>query len=130
MDRSTARRKFASHKANAANRGIAFEMTFDEWLAIWGERLDQRGVHKDQLGMCRTRDLGSYKTGNVRLDTPKGNAAERGLEQRCSTIHWRAAGDRSRGISHEGFRSQANRFLSPDQALEQRQEEYEWIPGE
>lgn len=131
MDRSAARLRYAQHKARAKERGIEFEFTFDEWWEIWAPHWDKRGPHKDQLGMCRTHDKGPYRADNVRLDTPKGNAAERGLMQRCSRTYWRPADDRTREIRQMGsFKSYGSAFARPDTALERQQAEYEWIPGE
>ena len=124
MDRSAARLKYADHKRRAADRGIEFEFTFEEWCEIWEPHWDRRGVHKDQLGMCRTRDQGGYQPGNVRLDTPKGNAGDRALMRRRP---WMANGEVT---ARAGFVSYASKFPRPDVALALSQEEYEWIPGE
>lgn len=126
MDRSEARQKYAQHKKNATERGIEFEFTFEEWCAIWEPHWERRGPHKDQLGMCRTRDQGPYKAGNIRLDTPKGNAGDRALMHRRP---WMAASDHDKGIRQAGtFKSYGSAFARPDTALERQQEEYEWIP--
>lgn len=131
MDRSAARLRYAQHKANAAKRGVEWDFTFDEWWAIWAPRWPERGPHKDQLGMCRTHDKGPYSPDNVRLDTPKGNAAEKGLMQRCARTYWHASDDHGGSIkSGVCFKSYGNAFARPDTALERKQEEYEWIPGE
>lgn len=127
MDRSLARRRYAQQKSQAASRGIAWEFTFEEWCEIWEPHWDRRGPHKDQLVMCRTRDLGPYKSGNVRLDSPRGNAAERGMMQRSSRPSF-AHGPVAKDLV--GYHSYASEFLRPDQALELAQQEYEWIPGE
>lgn len=70
------RHKYAQHKRGAAERGIPFTLTYAEWLQVWGDKIEQRGVHADQLGMLRTRDEGGYELGNVRLGTPKENRQE------------------------------------------------------
>lgn len=130
MDRSDARRKYAAQKANSARRGIDWEFTFDEWCAIWEPRWAERGPHKGQLVMCRTHDRGPYRADNVRLDTPKSNAAEAGLMQRCGRTYMHLPNPHARAISGRGFDSYGSTFPRPDQALEAKQEEYEWIPGE
>lgn len=79
MELAEAKRKFEQHKARATRAGIGFELTFAEWLAIWGDDLDRRGVHRDQLGMCRVMDRGPYAVGNVFIGTPKRNAHTRRL---------------------------------------------------
>lgn len=130
MDRSTARQRYAQHKANAAVRGIEFDLTFDEWWEIWEPRFAERGRGKDQFGMCRTRDQGPYQAGNVRLDTPKGNAGDRVLMRRRPWQRYDTAGERHGAIDGQGFKSYGSTFPRPDRALEMQQQEYEWIPGE
>lgn len=82
-DLRDAKRKYWSQRSGAARRGIGFDLTFEQWLMIWGDRLKDRGRAANQLGMCRTKDQGPYAVGNVRLDTPKGNAAECGMLYRA-----------------------------------------------
>lgn len=72
-----AKRKYAVHKAGAKRRGIDFDMTFEEWWQIWEPRFADRGPRRGNLVMCRRLDAGGYSVGNVRLDTPAGNAADR-----------------------------------------------------
>lgn len=112
MDRSSARLRYAQHKKNAAARGIEWEFTFEEWCEIWEPHWERRGHHKDQLGMCRTRDEGSYRPDNVRLDTPKGNAGDRVLMRRRT---WFPQGQI---LEKAGFESYGSSFSSPEQALE------------
>ncbi len=69
-------RKYKSHQYNAKQRGIAFDLTYEQWLEIWGEKLEKRGVKAGQLGMLRTRDEGGYSLGNVRIGTPRENMQE------------------------------------------------------
>jgi hypothetical protein len=130
MDRSEARRKYADHKRRAAERGIEFEFTFEEWCEIWAPHWERRGPHKDQLGMCRTRDQGAYAVGNIRLDTPKGNAGDRTLMRRRPWMASKPEGKKHSTIHNCGFKSYGSSFPHPDRALEIEQEEYEWIPGE
>ncbi len=67
---------FARHVHGAAQRGIPFEMTFEEWWGIWEPHYHKRGVRADQFVMCRTGDKGPYAVGNVRIDSPKSNVRE------------------------------------------------------
>ena len=78
------RRAYTAHQTRAKQRGIAFELTFEQWWKIWEPRYAVRGRRADEIGMCRTLDAGPYSPENVRLDTPKGNAAERGLVHRIN----------------------------------------------
>jgi len=76
------RAKYNVHKAGANARGIAFDLTFEEWTSIWGQRIKERGHHVGQLGMLRTRDEGGYTVGNVRLGTPRENLQEAAVARR------------------------------------------------
>lgn len=67
---------YATHKAGAKSRGIEFDFTFEEWWAIWEPHYARRGVASDSMQMCRTRDEGAYRPGNVRIDTHANNIAE------------------------------------------------------
>lgn len=130
MDLRLARQRYSEHRSRASARGIEWEFTFEEWCEIWAPHWERRGPQRDGRVMCRTQDQGAYSPDNVRIDTPKGNAAEAGLMRRCSRVQWRAAGDDARGIIEGGFKSYGSRFPRPDAALEIAEEEYEWIPGE
>ena len=132
MDRSVARARFAQQKAGAKKRGIEWDMTFEEWCKIWEPHWEKRGQHRDGRVMCRAHDQGAYRVDNVRIDTPKSNAAEAALMRRCASPQWgaRVSVDRSSVTEGIGLHSDGSRFLRPDKALELEQEEYEWIPGE
>ena len=121
MDREEALHKYVQQKENAIRRGIEWEFTFDEWCQVWEPHWDRRGPKKDQLGMCRTRDQGPYAASNVRLDTPKGNAADRSLMRRRT---WTASAQGEEG----GFRSYASRYPNPEIALEMERGEREFEP--
>ena len=64
--------------------GIEFTMTYDQWLSVWGDKLENRGVHSGQYGMLRTRDEGGYTLGNVRIGTPKENVQEASVARRVA----------------------------------------------
>ena len=69
-------RKYKEQKYNAKQRGIAFELTFSEWLKIWTDsgKLKWRGIKKYQYVMSRFNDAGPYKFGNVEIITFSKNA--------------------------------------------------------
>ena len=73
---------FREHIASARKRGIPFRMTFEEWWGVWEPHYEHRGTGVGQKCICRLRDEGAYVVGNVRIDTVKGNSAERGVVQR------------------------------------------------
>lgn len=73
---------YVAHKNRSLRRGIGWEISFKEWVDWWGEDIHRRGTGRDQLGMCRFRDEGPYKVGNIYKGTPKENARTRGNMQR------------------------------------------------
>lgn len=97
MELAKARQKFHQHKSGAKSRGIDFQFTFEQWLAEWGDKLDQIGRHEDQYGMCRIMDCGPYAPGNVYIGTPKRNAHTRRLVNFDRKIQQRVAEERARG---------------------------------
>src|SRR6187399_1527185 len=74
----TPRAKYSAHKATAKRRGIAFELTFEEWMAIWeaSGRFGERGRRAHEYHMARHGDLGPYTVSNVKIITTSQNAAE------------------------------------------------------
>ena len=129
MDRSVARLRYNQHKGNAKKRGIEFEFTFEEWVEIWEPHWADRGGHSGGKVMCRTHDTGPYAPKNVRIDTPRGNAAEAGMMRRSARPQWKRSQDHGGEIKTGPiWKSHASRFLSPDRALEFKEHEYEWIP--
>ncbi len=71
--------KYCQHKANAARRGVAFSLSFDEWWALWEEsgKWKRRGNKRGMYQMCRRLDRGGYALGNVYIGLMEGNVAER-----------------------------------------------------
>ena len=63
---------FNTHKSSAKQRGIKFELSYDQWLNIWllSGKIDQRGKYV----MCRFNDVGPYSVDNVFIDTRKNNS--------------------------------------------------------
>lgn len=71
-----ARLRYEQHKQSASQRGIEFDLTFDEWKSIWGLHIANRGRNKGQLVMARQKDEGGYSKGNVRIATHSENVRE------------------------------------------------------
>lgn len=74
MDRRVARKKYCVQVSHAAQRGIEWKLTFEQWLEWWGGDLDRRGPHRDELGMQRYHDKGAYELGNIYKGRPAENA--------------------------------------------------------
>jgi NUMOD3 motif-containing protein len=69
---------YYNQKSNARARGIAFELTFEQWLIVWLQsgKLAQRGCRRHQYVMARYRDRGPYAVGNVKIITMSENMIE------------------------------------------------------
>lgn len=66
--------RYTHHRLGAKSRGIGFNLTFDEWFTLWQPYWNLGdGV---RYCMCRTKDLGPYELGNVRIDTQANNNLE------------------------------------------------------
>jgi hypothetical protein len=74
MDINKYRRAYHNQKAHAAQRGIEFLLTFQEWCDFWGEDIERRGNGPNDLQMQRHADTGPYTIGIIRKGTPKQNA--------------------------------------------------------
>jgi hypothetical protein len=83
---------FHRQKARAKARGIGWELTFSQWLAIWGNRTAERGRGSAQLCMARFGDTGPYSVGNVKIVTN----AENRREQRFMESHRSALAEKVR----------------------------------
>lgn len=75
-------RAYTSQKNSAATRGIEFKLTFEEWLAWWGDDIGRRGTSKHCLSMQRLGDKGAYELGNIKKGTPRKNMVTMGLVKR------------------------------------------------
>lgn len=84
-------RKWQSHKYRSLNRGIDFQLSFEEWWNIWDQsgKWDQRGRGSGCYVMCRVNDTGPYAIGNVYIDTQENNLYKNG-NARCKkqTLEW------------------------------------------
>lgn len=73
-------RKYQMHYDNAKfcakERNIAWQFTYDEWVAWWGDDIVNRGPYKHQLVMARNGDIGPYHPGNVHKKTASENCRE------------------------------------------------------
>lgn len=75
---------YLSQKRRAAQRGIVFSFTFDEWVTWWEDHLGynwmkKRGCGYNQYVMARLKDQGSYKHNNVKCILAQDNHKEANL---------------------------------------------------
>ena len=73
------KKQYHTQKAHAKERGIGFDLTYEEWLYIWttSGHLHQRGSTKDGYVMSRVNDEGPYRVGNVFIQTHVQNIKDR-----------------------------------------------------
>lgn len=109
-DMREVRQKFLTHRSHAKQRGIEFKMTFEEWWEIWKPHWHNRGTRVGQFMMCRTMDKGAYEVGNVRIDTPKGNARTRSLVAYDRTMECR----KQEYVEHEVEDDEEDSWLPPE----------------
>lgn len=71
-------RAYSGQKANAARRGIGWDLTLAEWWRIWTEsgKWEERGRGSGYV-MCRHGDVGPYAVGNVFIARGFENSSER-----------------------------------------------------
>lgn len=69
---------YGSQKYAANRRGIAFMLSFAEWLAVWkaSGKLSQKGRRSHEYCMSRFGDKGAYAVENVRIVTGAENRKE------------------------------------------------------
>lgn len=75
------RHKYACHKSKAKERGIPFELTFEEWWNIWQQsgKWELRGPGLHQYVMSRINDKGGYQVNNVIIQLASQNKREGNL---------------------------------------------------
>lgn len=69
MDLHNLFRLYEQNKRNAEKRGIAYRLTFKQWLDVWGERIldEHRGAGDETLRLERIDKAGCFEPGNVHL---------------------------------------------------------------
>ena len=102
--------RFLEQRRAARQRGIAWELSYWEWLEIWqtSGHLAERGRRKGEFQMCRPGDVGPYASSNVRIDRMETNAAEAQITkrrirlERQTRLYW---GDTARHLPSTTVRS-------------------------
>ncbi len=71
-------RAYKNQRVCAFNRGIEWQFTYGEWLAVWvaSGRLMERGNRGNQYVMCRRGDAGPYSADNVEILTASQNLSD------------------------------------------------------
>ena len=83
---STPLGKFEHQRQQAKQRGIAWDLTFDEWWAIWQDsgKWELRGPRVGQYVMARRGDAGPYSRSNVFICTSTENRRQAYVNGRCN----------------------------------------------
>jgi len=89
-DRVSPSIRFKQHKASAKARGIAFDLTFEQWWSLWEPHWEKRGRGSFDMCMCRRHDQGAYTLGNVRIATNRENKHEQAMEAKVRHSQRRA----------------------------------------
>jgi len=82
--------RFLQQRNQAKQRGVEWDLSFMEWIAIWRQsgHLRERGRRRGNYQMCRQGDIGAYCSSNVRIDRMEANIREAHrvrLERQVST---------------------------------------------
>jgi len=64
---------FLGQRHTSKQRGVEFNLTFEEWVAFWGDDFDKRGTAPHKLQMGRYGDTGAYEVGNIYKATKAEN---------------------------------------------------------
>jgi hypothetical protein len=69
---------YQAQRGKAKRRGIAWEISFADWLDVWNEsgRWSERGIGASRYCMARHGDTGPYKVGNVSIQTNSANSRD------------------------------------------------------
>lgn len=73
--RRTPKGRFSDQVQSARKRGIDWQLSFEEWWAIWEPHWEGRG--RSGMMMCRKVEPGPYSVDNVYIGTQKQNSADR-----------------------------------------------------
>ena len=83
-------RKYQTHKSTAKIRGVDFNLTFAEWMAIWQQsgNFHLRGRGTGTYVMSRYNDTGPYAIGNVFIQPNIQNIIDaKGTGRRKGSTH-------------------------------------------
>jgi hypothetical protein len=63
------RRAYYTQRRASRSKGISWDLTFEEWQAVWeaSGRCEQRGRHAGEYCLCRTDHTGPFSVANVRI---------------------------------------------------------------
>ncbi len=105
MNYQKARNAFSTQKYDANRRGIAFLLTFEEWVKWWEDQLgpdwqSKRGHLKGQFVMSRPGDIGPYALWNIKCVQCGENVSEAHKGKEFSELHKQRIASGRRGKKH------------------------------
>ncbi len=59
--------QYRIQKENARRRGIEFNLSYEQWIEVWGDKIELRGRGRGKYCMARNNDCGPYAIDNVRI---------------------------------------------------------------
>lgn len=106
---------YCTHRKDARDRGISFDLSFDQWLEIWirSGHFFERGHKKGQFVMGRFGDIGPYSPENVKIILHSENVVE-GLLGRAKSESHKQAMRKPKSQEHRDKIAQANRKRAKD----------------
>jgi hypothetical protein len=108
------KRDFLIQRQNARKRGIAWELTFDEWVVIWTAcaLLGKRGRGRERYCMARKGDVGPYSVANVYICTNAQNVKD--FRARSGESHNLATriGHLTAALSKRGWTRRTDKYRS------------------
>ncbi len=86
MNNIISKARFRDQRKAAAKRGIAFNLTYEQWYNWYLSQGVDKNIRQGKDGncwcMCRFNDSGPYELGNIYLDTNSNNVKyQRALEK-------------------------------------------------
>jgi hypothetical protein len=67
MDIDVARHLFLLQKDSAVKKGVPFRLTLQDWMTVWGDKIDQRGSRPGDYYLERICKADGYVKGNLRI---------------------------------------------------------------
>jgi predicted XRE-type DNA-binding protein len=73
------KKAYDDHRRHAMDRGIGWQMPYEDWLEMWLEsgKWSQRGKVKGKYQMCRYGDTGPYNSKNCYIGSVEQNQEDR-----------------------------------------------------
>lgn len=63
----TVRRAYSMDRRNAHQRGIAWELTLENWWMLWRDDFTHRGQRRGRLWLCRINPAHGYSVDNLEI---------------------------------------------------------------